>query len=193
MSAANAIPRYLVYLVERSKLRAGIVFYGCAAALVLQLSSLTAAAAAGPGFKPIKLPYAEAVPHGPALESLALQASARPTLGMAGPAVPLSGAIWPLHGRVTTEFGAPDYPYQSRHTGIDITSAHPAGAMQVLAFKAGTVAAVVHSGASYGNHVIIDHGGGLTSLYGHLYSISVSIGQQVRAGDPIGTEGSTGA
>ncbi len=101
--------------------------------------------------------------------------------------------VWPLHGMVTTNFGASDYPYQSRHTGIDISTGQRSGKSQVAAFQSGTVTTVIRSSVSYGNHVVIDHGNGLTSWYAHLSTIQVFMGQQVRAGDAIGTEGSTGA
>jgi murein DD-endopeptidase MepM/ murein hydrolase activator NlpD len=104
----------------------------------------------------------------------------------------VASIVWPLHGKVTTQFGAPDYPYQRVHTGIDISSGKPAGTMSVVAFKAGHVFQPQHMGG-FGNVVAIDHGGGLTSYYGHLAAIKVSVGQTITAGQPVGTEGSTGA
>jgi murein DD-endopeptidase MepM/ murein hydrolase activator NlpD len=195
MRTAAALPRHLVYIVEHSKFEAGVVFYGVMLALVLQLSSLARTARLEHGFMPISLPYVEISPHGTPLKPLASVTTASVTAASVAVAipVPVGGQTWPIHGRVTTEFGAPDYPYQSHHTGIDITSARPAGTTPVAAFRAGTVTAVIHSYSSYGNHIIVDHGSGLTSLYGHLYSTSVSVGQQVKAGETIGTEGSTGA
>lgn len=105
-----------------------------------------------------------------------------------------SGAsMWPIHGKVTTEFGVYHEPFQATHSGIDISSARPSGVTPVAAFRSGIVIAVIHSNASFGNHVVIDHGGGLTSLYGHLANTTVIVGQQVSAGTTIGHEGNTGA
>jgi murein DD-endopeptidase MepM/ murein hydrolase activator NlpD len=54
------------------------------------------------------------------------------------------------------------------------------------------IATVVISATGYGLHVIIDHGGGLSSLYGHLNTVTVTTGDYVEAGEVIGTVGSTG-
>jgi murein DD-endopeptidase MepM/ murein hydrolase activator NlpD len=51
---------------------------------------------------------------------------------------------------------------------------------------------VILSASGYGLHVIIDHGGGLSSLYGHLDTVVVASGDAVTAGEMIGTVGSTG-
>jgi murein DD-endopeptidase MepM/ murein hydrolase activator NlpD len=56
---------------------------------------------------------------------------------------------------------------------------------------AGTVI-VGGAGDAYGNHVLVDHGNGLWTLYAHLNSVAVSAGQSVAAGDSVGTVGSTG-
>lgn len=101
---------------------------------------------------------------------------------------------WPVpaSGNVTSEFGRRDTPFAAIgdfHTGLDISA--PAGT-PIIAARAGTV---VYAGwGGYGVMVIIDHGGGLYTLYGHGTdgSISVSNGQQVSAGDVIMGVGSTG-
>lgn len=196
MRLAAAIPYPVIYIIDSKKRETAILFYGATLALVIHLVALLPTGQSA-HFGPIPLPYTEIQPHGPALKPLTTTASLVSSLGPTPAAtviaVPAGGQTWPMHGRITTEFGAPDYPYQSHHTGIDITSARPAGYTSVAAFRAGTVAAVVHQSTSYGNHVIIDHGNGLTSLYGHLYSTRVSVGQHVEAGAALGTEGSTGA
>ena len=104
-----------------------------------------------------------------------------------------STPTWPIHGAVTTLFGVPHWPYQPTHTGLDISDGQPAGTTPVKSFKPGRVLEVVHSSSGFGNHVIIDHGQGLTSLYGHLYSTSVQVGQVVDQSTTLGFEGSTGA
>jgi hypothetical protein len=97
---------------------------------------------------------------------------------------------WPLHGRITTLFGASDWPYQPVHTGIDISDGH---ATPIKPFKPGRVLETIHSYSGLGNHVVVDHGGGLTSVYGHLSAISVQVGQVVDKSTPLGLEGTTGA
>lgn len=100
---------------------------------------------------------------------------------------------WPIHGEITTLFGVPHWPYQPTHTGIDISDNQPSGVTPVKPFKPGRVVETIWSGSGLGNHVVIDHGGGLTSVYGHLSSISVRVGQEVRKDTALGLEGSTGA
>lgn len=103
--------------------------------------------------------------------------------------------MWPLPGvyTITDEFGDRIDPFTGQrmgHNGMDI--AGPQGTT-VVAAQSGTV---ITAGwvNGFGNCIIIDHGGGLWSLYGHLMNggILVSEGQSVKQGDAIGKEGSTG-
>jgi murein DD-endopeptidase MepM/ murein hydrolase activator NlpD len=104
---------------------------------------------------------------------------------------------WPMvGGRVTQLFGPSDLllepplgPYPHFHTGIDIAA--PFGTT-VTAAAAGVVVAVGHSGVGYGNYVVIGHGGGIMTLYGHLLETDVVVGDAVARGQRIGLEGSTG-
>lgn len=100
---------------------------------------------------------------------------------------------WPMHGRVTTLFGVPHWPYQPTHTGIDISDGNRSGTTPIRPFRPGTVVEVIHSYQGLGNHVVVDHGGGVTSVYAHLSSMTASVGQQVDKNAVIGYEGSTGA
>ncbi len=100
--------------------------------------------------------------------------------------------IWPMHGAITTLFGVPEPPYQPIHTGIDISDGKPSGVTPIHPYKQGKVIKVVHSSRALGNHVIVDHGNGITSVYGHMYSIAVTVGQLVDITTKLGTEGSTG-
>ncbi|MDP8954134.1 MAG: peptidoglycan DD-metalloendopeptidase family protein [Actinomycetota bacterium] len=95
------------------------------------------------------------------------------------------GCIWPTRGRVTSEFGN---RWGRLHAGIDIGA--PSGT-PIYAAQAGTV---IFSGAQsgYGNVIILSHGGGLTTLYGHQSRLAASDGQQVGQGDNIGFVGNTG-
>jgi hypothetical protein len=103
-----------------------------------------------------------------------------------------SKVIWPLHGVITTLFGVPEPPYQPIHTGLDISDGEPSGVSRIHAFRAGRVIAVIHEHIRLGNEVVIDHGGGMTSVYGHLYSTVVRVGQRVTTATTVGYEGTTG-
>jgi murein DD-endopeptidase MepM/ murein hydrolase activator NlpD len=100
---------------------------------------------------------------------------------------------WPVHGPVSDEFGARG----GRHFGIDIaapagTPVGAAGAGTVIKAVRGCVVGDAHCGGGYGNHVIIGHADGLATLYGHLATVEVTLGQPVGAGQRIGTIGTTG-
>ncbi len=93
-----------------------------------------------------------------------------------------SSFIWPTTGAIT------QYPIWY-HMALDIAnSASP----PVIAADSGTVSYSGCIGWGYGCHVIIDHGNGYQSLYGHLSSLMVSAGQGVSKGSTIGIMGSTG-
>lgn len=96
--------------------------------------------------------------------------------------------VWPAAGRLTSSFGWRRIPYRSFHNGIDI--ANRAGT-PILAARAGRV---IEAGwcSGFGYCVRIDHGEGMTSIYGHLLKRPrVAVGDQVEAGDHIGAMGST--
>ncbi|HSX29549.1 MAG TPA: M23 family metallopeptidase [Candidatus Saccharimonadales bacterium] len=100
---------------------------------------------------------------------------------------------WPIHGAITTLFGVPHWPYQPTHTGIDISDGMPAGVTHVMPYRPGRVVEVIWSNAGLGNHVTIDHGDGIKSVYGHMATILVQTGQEVTKSTTLGLEGSTGA
>jgi len=105
--------------------------------------------------------------------------------------------IWPEpQAQVSQPFGPstfwfePPYgKYPHFHTGIDLVE--PFGS-PVFAADDGVVALVGSSGGGYGNYVVIAHSGGLDTLYGHLATALVKVGQTVTQGTPVGLEGSTG-
>ncbi len=102
-----------------------------------------------------------------------------------------SGFQWPLNARVTSEFGYRVHPiYRSRrlHAGIDIGA--PSGT-PIAASNAGVVIFAGTQGG-YGRTVIVDHGGGITTLYAHQSKIGVGKGQAVARGDIVGYVGATG-
>ncbi|MBE6759124.1 MAG: hypothetical protein E7554_03435 [Ruminococcaceae bacterium] len=97
---------------------------------------------------------------------------------------------WPAPGykRISSKFGWRSWS-NSYHKGIDIAA--PMGA-NIIASKGGKVVTSSYDAGGYGNYVIIDHGGGYMTVYGHLRSRAVSVGQQVNGGQSIGACGSTG-
>lgn len=127
------------------------------------------------------------------IEKGATVPSAQPITQPVAAALPNATPEWPIHGTITTGFGVPHWPYQPTHTGIDISDGHRAGITPVRTFKPGRVVETIHSYSGLGNHVTVDHGGGIISIYGHLASISVQTGQQVDKTAVLGLEGSTGA
>ena len=106
-------------------------------------------------------------------------------LPSAGSGVSPSGFIWPVQGVLTSGFG----PRWGRmHTGIDIAA--PAGT-PIHAAKAGEV---IFAGwiNGYGNAVILDHGDGIATLYGHQSRLGSTEGQVLNQGDVLGFVGTTG-
>lgn len=98
---------------------------------------------------------------------------------------------WPVAGRVSSPFGFrvhPIFATRRLHTGIDIDAQSGA---PVAAAGAGTVI-LAETYGGYGNAVVVDHGGGLATLYAHLSRIAVSAGQAVAKGDAVGSVGCTG-
>jgi murein DD-endopeptidase MepM/ murein hydrolase activator NlpD len=104
---------------------------------------------------------------------------------------------WPTTGDITQGFGCTDFPFEpydsscaSRHfhSGIDIASGC---GTDLLAADSG-IAHLYYSNVGFGLHVIIVHGNGWVSVYGHMSSFSVGDGQSVHRGQLIGHEGSSG-
>jgi murein DD-endopeptidase MepM/ murein hydrolase activator NlpD len=98
---------------------------------------------------------------------------------------------WPIRGRVNSAFGSRRSPWSGapeHHYGIDIGS--PSGT-PIKAPAPGTVIAASTRG-SFGRHVMLDHGNGVRSRYGHLNGIDVKRGERVEQGQVIGVVGSTG-
>jgi murein DD-endopeptidase MepM/ murein hydrolase activator NlpD len=75
---------------------------------------------------------------------------------------------------------------------MDISSGKASGVTVVKPIKPGRVIETVKSSKGLGNHVILDHGSGVTSIYAHFATISVKEGQTVDKNTPLGSEGSTG-
>jgi len=99
--------------------------------------------------------------------------------------VSASGYIWPAAGPVTSTFG---WRWGRMHEGIDIAA--PSGS-PIRSAAGGTV---IYAGwlGGYGNLVVVDHGGGVSTAYAHMSSIASGNGQGVAQGQVIGYVGSTG-
>lgn len=103
--------------------------------------------------------------------------------------------VWPVSGyySITDKFGMRTHPITGvykMHTGVDIAGSGIRN-KPILAANSGTVLkAGWHT--AYGNYVVIDHGGGCSTLYGHASSLNVKKGQKVSRGDVIAYVGSTG-
>ncbi len=112
--------------------------------------------------------------------------------GPPGPATAASGYFqWPVHGPITSPFGWRIHPIagvRRFHEGIDIAAD---SGTPIAAAEAGRV---IYAGwyGGYGNYISIDHGGGVSTGYGHCSAIYVSVGQDVSRGQAIGAVGSTG-
>lgn len=96
--------------------------------------------------------------------------------------------VWPARGALTSPFGWRSAPFRSFHDGLDIANA---AGTKILAARAGSV---IEAGwcRGFGYCVKIDHGDGVTSIYGHLLKRPfVKVGEVVEAGDLIGSMGSS--
>ena len=124
-----------------------------------------------------------------AAESAALAATirgAQERAGSTGSGQPSSaGLIWPCDGAVVSGFGM---RWGRMHEGIDIACA--AGTPN----RAAAAGTVIYAGwmGGYGNLVVIDHGNGLSTAYGHASSLAVSVGQTVSQGQTVSYVGATG-
>ena len=101
--------------------------------------------------------------------------------------------IWPSDTRYITSVQGPrTHPVTGQyknHGGTDIGAAYGSN---IYAAGGGTVTTVGNDPNGYGNYVMIDHGNGMQTLYGHMSSVAVSQGQSVSQGQTIGYVGSTG-
>jgi murein DD-endopeptidase MepM/ murein hydrolase activator NlpD len=104
---------------------------------------------------------------------------------------------WPIAGAyITQPFGPSELllepplgPYPHFHTGIDLAARI---GTPVTAAAVGVVVAVANTQVGYGNYVIVAHGGGIMTLYGHLLETDVRVGDHVLRGQRVGLEGTSG-
>ena len=123
-------------------------------------------------------------------------ASTKPKSSSSSSSSPAStgGAMaWPSSStRISSPYGTRVHPITGKiktHAGLDIDAAH---GTNVYAAQSGTVIVAGWNSGGYGNYVVIDHGGGLSTLYAHCSSLTVSTGQSVSKGQVIAKCGSTG-
>ena len=101
---------------------------------------------------------------------------------------------WPCPSSytITSDFGMRKHPVLRKvklHTGVDIGANKGAS---IVAANKGTVIMAHYDKSGYGNMVVVDHGGGITTLYAHASKILVKVGQEVKSGEVIAKVGSTG-
>lgn len=126
------------------------------------------------------------------VEALEAQQSAGNVTG--GAVVGTGSYVWPLPGYYPTSntYGNRYHPilhYYRWHGGTDIGA--PSGT-PIVAADSGTVIISTYNAGGYGNYVTISHGGGRTTVYGHMSSRAVQAGDVVTQGQTIGYVGSTG-
>lgn len=105
--------------------------------------------------------------------------------------VPAKAVLWPVRGRVTSEFGDRSDPFHGdirNHTGLDIDGEF---GTPIVSSADGEIAFAGRD-AGYGNLIVVDHGGGVQTFYAHLSALYVREGQRIRGGLVIGAMGSTG-
>ena len=144
-------------------------------------------------------PTAEQRSNADSIYNLIRYGAAGGSSGFAGSDVPFIGAdgfCSPIgenwRNVVTSEFGNRRDPFTGErrgHTGMDL--AVPTGT-SVRAALPGTVTVSTYNQGGYGYYVMIDHGNGLSTLYGHNSQLLARVGQTVEAGDVIALSGSTG-
>ena len=99
--------------------------------------------------------------------------------------------LWPVEGQVTGSFGERIDPFNGEgafHSGVDIGSSygHP------IVAPADGIVTVTDTMGGYGKTIMIDHGSGISTRYGHLSGFAVTAGQHVQRGDIIGYVGESG-
>jgi murein DD-endopeptidase MepM/ murein hydrolase activator NlpD len=99
--------------------------------------------------------------------------------------------LWPVEGPVTGSFGERIDPFNGEgafHSGIDIGSSFG----QAVIAPADGVVVLADFMSGYGRVVMVNHGHGITTRYGHLANFAVALGQQIHRGDTLGYVGLSG-
>ena len=99
--------------------------------------------------------------------------------------------LWPVEGRITSSFGERIDPFNGEgafHSGVDISS--PFG--HAIIAPADGVVTFADFMSGYGRLVMVDHGHGISTRYGHMSAFAVAVGQTIHRGDVIGYVGASG-
>jgi murein DD-endopeptidase MepM/ murein hydrolase activator NlpD len=100
-------------------------------------------------------------------------------------------SIWPVTGWLSSSYGVRRDPFTGGadfHPGLDISADHG----EPVHATADGIVTIAGASGNYGNLVVVEHGYGITTRYGHLSRFAATSGQQVRRGDIVGYVGSTG-
>lgn len=132
------------------------------------------------------------------IDSIIAAAASKNMTGDPGTFKPSSGLIWPL--QYSDVYISSNYGYRSDpasgvskfHGGVDTCCWSGTYGKAVRAAAAGRVIVATYMAGGYGNYVVIDHGNGLTTVYAHNSSLTVSVGSQVSQGTIIAYAGQTG-
>ena len=132
------------------------------------------------------------------IDAIIAEAASKNMTGDPGTFKPSSGLIWPL--QYSDVYISSNYGYRSDpatgasrfHGGVDTCCWSGTYGKAVRAAASGTVIVSTFMAGGYGNYVVIDHGNGLTTVYGHNSSLNVYVGQSVSQGDIIAYAGQTG-
>jgi len=131
--------------------------------------------------------FLKANPTAVALQTEGLRLMPRPGLGDAA----YEPSIWPVVGHITGSFGERLDPFSGEgafHAGVDISSEYG----DAVHVTADGVVAVVETRAGYGRLVVVDHGFGITTWYGHLSGFHAEPGARIKRGDLVGYVGVSG-
>ena len=100
-------------------------------------------------------------------------------------------SLWPVVGPITSSFGEREDPFNGEgafHAGIDISSTFG----QPVRASADGIVLTAGMATGYGREIMVDHGNGIQTLYGHLSGFAVTSGEQVKRGQIIGYVGTSG-
>ena len=180
LTAAPALADSPTYTVQPGDTLSGIADrYGLASADLVAVNEIPNPDAVSPG-QVIRIPDGPQVRPAPAAR------------GNRDPAPRGGSFVWPVQGPITTQYGELG-PFWGKgyHPGVDIGV--PVGT-PIGACGDGVVVEAEADGwnSGYGHYVKIDHGNGIYSLYGHMSTVSASVGDRVTAGTVIGRVGMTG-
>ncbi|HEX4929349.1 MAG TPA: peptidoglycan DD-metalloendopeptidase family protein [Gaiellaceae bacterium] len=135
---------------------------------------------------------AHALEHMRSLQAQSAELAARIRSAQSSSVVPAptgaasaAGFVWPVHGILTSGYG---WRWGRMHEGIDLAVAN---GTPVVSAAAGTVIIAGWMGG-YGNLVVVDHGNGISTAYGHNTSVTVGVGQSVAQGQLVAYSGNTG-